>query len=414
MSGDNPMGEQLVDDYTSVLPRYGRVGIFDTLGLLESVPLPPDSDATAPIPVVGEETSTQVYGAVVARIHFGIAAELQQRTDNVRQAFVELDHDQRTKLEPYLTRLAIQLHSQREGHQPDRGELLWSEWLASGASGGELLNFSRVHKAALEEQAREPAVAEAFADKQNQYIGTIEPWIAAGRLSPHIRQQVKRLQATELRLSDPWDSILIGELASADIDNNVIYVTQGAVSVGQNARSAIVQNVNQNAIHEFDHIANGGHMPRLLMEATAEHIALTILHGNFEVTDPKDRDDEDPSYVGYRTYMHFLATEGHEPISIAAITRAHSSEGIDSPEYQEFEEIFIRAWGVTPKQACEAVGMHEAALKEHHAELLQADPGYRGLSYTARGLEAVILAAVDLSEARDQLQHHPPCGRHRK
>ena len=81
-------------------------------------------------------------------------------------------------------------------------------------------------------------------------------------------------------------------------------------------------------------------------EATTEHSAQVLEHGELEELDPDNRpEDDEPIYVGERKLLRYVLQEGREIIPVELATLAYTEHHLASKDaFYKFRDAVDRAW----------------------------------------------------------------------
>lgn len=225
------------------------------------------------------------------------------------------------------------------------GDTSWQAWLVEHAADEQLLEYVRWHVTSIEDQQHDPAIRKEVAHQRAQYKehflrGVEEDW-----LHPGAARAIDAIDETKVFIGDVFQTWLAGTRGEHLRGRGEIIIA-GADAIpepGNYERTALL--IKRIGRHELTHVL-GKLGVRWLNEATTEHIAQVLEHGELEELDPDKRpEDEEPFYVGERKLLRYVLQEGREKIPVELATRAYTEHLLESEEtFYAFREAVDRAW----------------------------------------------------------------------
>lgn len=278
-------------------------------------------------------------------------SEMEARAYEVRQSFRQIDSEWADELEGYMGGLASRVYSGRHYKAHGKPEIIpWTEWLGYCAADDEVLEFMAAHRTALMEQVMEPEVASTIERVRSDYLEGIRTMVAGERMSRHALRAIAKLRHTKVLIGDIWDTVLRG-YGGYHYEGGANEVVLAQHIEGKRWTTDKIESIHEVLPHELGHVEFGHSMPSWLNEGINEYMRLSMRNGEYERVAPYDSQNPDSrqdtgSYEAERSLLATLLQKGGKRISTALATRAFTSEGIDSAEYQEFSDALDEAWGL--------------------------------------------------------------------
>lgn len=270
--------------------------------------------------------------------------------ENLRDSFSRLTSKQAEQLDGYLGGIAKRLstgrHTRPLGKRP---ESTWAEWLAYGASDKMVYDFMATHCTVLEEKVLDRPTAEALERERQNYIEGIETMVAGDRMSKDALKAIPTLQRTRVLFGDIWDTFAkgYGGYHFEGQDNEVVL----AQPIEAGDFVDLPETLELVLPHELGHVKFGHFMPSWIKEASNQLITLSMKYGEYERIAPRSsqfpdgRTDGNYTYGGVRELLEVLMRKGNKRLSTALVTKAYTSEGLESSECQELMRSVDDAWG---------------------------------------------------------------------
>ncbi len=225
----------------------------------------------------------------------------------------------------------------------DESKPNWADYLANETDDAELVNFIQWYTHRLEVMARDPKIqAEIKAQKEEYKKGLIEG-IDFGYIHPEARALVPAIDKTAILLGDYLDTYAKEQGGYADQ-----YSHKAVIAEGDRRNNVLtVNNIKRSSKHEINHAELGQLGDLWLVEALTEHVNLVFTNGQWEIVEPKSRQDRG-TYAAFRSLLAAIIESGSEPVRIAYWTRAYSAQTINARQQTraELDAKLEEAYGV--------------------------------------------------------------------
>lgn len=226
------------------------------------------------------------------------------------------------------------------------GDTSWQAWLVEGATDEQLLEYVSWHVASIEEQQHDPAIRAEVASQRERFRETFLRGVEEGWLHTGAASAIDMIDETKVFIGDIFQTWLAGRRGEhLRGRGEIIIAGADAIPVPgvYEATRLLIKRIGR---HELTHVM-GNLGARWLNEATTEHIAQALEHGELEELDPDNRpEDDDPIYVGERKLLRYVLQEGRERIPVELATLAYTEHLLASKEaFYKFRDAVDRAWG---------------------------------------------------------------------
>ncbi len=272
--------------------------------------------------------------------------ELSAELGKLRASLGSVQPEYRDLLDRYIN---SSLHQDR---RPSHAYSI-SRWLAdpNGASDMQLLGFARWHNNEVSSQVDSVETRSAIREETQRFITKTQDQVAAGNFSDFALTRLKIVAETRIYVGDLWNTVLIdGRNGYQAPGEGFAVVRQGAaVNSAKPKVLELTQFIRATQPHELDHVAFGWWEPRWFNEAMAQHDTLSFEDDRFDALSPLDRSRHDAGNLIYqeeRELLSLIMYEGRERIHSSKLTRAHTSNGPDSVEWQDLMHQLDRSWGM--------------------------------------------------------------------
>jgi len=276
-------------------------------------------------------------------------AEVQSQLNGTRAALRQLSPAHKDSLEGYLSKHLDKAGVGREKHGTR------ADWLSddtNGASDKQLFDFLSAHVDNIVKQQRSPEFQAAVKESKAKTVLGIRKAVAQGSFSDHALQQIPQIESLPVYVGDLWDRY-IGQGAAGFYRDGYIVIAQAKHNIADDRDSAIHDLQSGVAVttpHEIDHPIFGRWEARWLREGLAEHDALSYDDGMFYAIRPSLRGEADSGvYVPERELIAVLCEETSTGVNVSTgmVTRAHTSAGPESAEWQSLMNAWDKAWNTT-------------------------------------------------------------------
>lgn len=221
----------------------------------------------------------------------------------------------------------------------------WQDWLVEGATDEQLLEYVRWHVASIEEQQHDPAIRAEVALQRERFKERFLHGVEEGWLHPGAGQAIDAIDDTKFFIGDAFETWLAGSRGVYFRGRGEIIIA-GADAIPvpgvYEATRLLIKRIGR---HELFHVM-GSLGTRWINEATTEHGAQVLEHGELEELDPDNRPEDDQTfYVGERKLLRYVLQEGREKIPVELATLAYTEHLLPSKDaFYKFRDAVDRAW----------------------------------------------------------------------
>jgi hypothetical protein len=225
------------------------------------------------------------------------------------------------------------------------GDTSWQDWLVEGATDEQLLEYVRWHVASIEEQQHDPSIRAEAALQRERFRENFLRGVEEGWLHPGAAGAIDTIDVTKVFIGDVFQTWLSGTRGEYLRGRGEIIIA-GADAIPEPGvyedTRLLMRRIKR---HELMHVM-GRLGVRWLNEATTEHSAQALEHGDLEELDPDKRpEDDEPIYVGERKLLRYVLQEGRERIPVELATLAYTEHLLASKDaFYTFRDAVDRAW----------------------------------------------------------------------
>lgn len=221
----------------------------------------------------------------------------------------------------------------------------WQAWLVEGATDEQLLEYVRWHVTSIEEQQHDPAIRAEVALQRERFRETFLRGVEEGWLHTGAASAIDMIDETKVYIGDVFQTWLAGTRGEhLRGRGEIIIAGANAIPVPgvYEATRLLIKRISR---HELMHVM-GKLGVRWLNEATTEHIAQVLEHGELEELDPDNRpEDDEPIYAGERKLLRYVLQEGREIIPVELATLAYTEHHLASKDaFYKFRDAVDRSW----------------------------------------------------------------------
>jgi hypothetical protein len=225
------------------------------------------------------------------------------------------------------------------------GDTSWQDWLVDGTTDEQLLEYARWHVASIEEQQHDPAIRAEVAVQRERFRERFLGGVEEGWLHPDAASAIDMIDGTKVYIGDVFQTWLAGTRGEhLSGRGEIIIAGADAIPVPgvYEATRLLIKRIGR---HELMHVM-GKLGVRWLNEATTEHSAQVLEHGELEELDPDNRpEDDEPIYVDERKLLRYVLQEGRERIPVELATLAYTEHHLASKDaFYKFRDAVDRAW----------------------------------------------------------------------
>lgn len=253
---------------------------------------------------------------------------------------------------------------------PAKTQTSLTEWLSDekGASDSALFDFLQRHAEEVAFQQHSEETQLMLKELKAGYMDKVTAAHADGWLSGDMLHTLDQVESAEIVIGDVWDTLILGAEAYYTPDKRQKFVVVGQALNVSDPHQDLQKKLDVAAWHELIHLHLGRRAgSRWFTEAGTEHINQSLQFGQFDIIDPRSRQNNGGKY--YRPERQLLVALTHlgsRPVNPRLVTRAFSSASEDTEEWQEFSYALDQSWGT--KNMLEHTNQ-KVTLNEFHLRL---------------------------------------------
>jgi len=265
---------------------------------------------------------------------------LLRKIDRFRDELSDLTSDEQQRLNPYVQSLL----PRHDIYQFADGQRRPTVKTVEHMDVDGIVNFSRRHVAVLEELRVD--ATPFISGERLRFLDTVEEGIAVGWISPSAANMEEEVLSMPIRINDWWDTRLRQEYGRFSHSDRSMTLAQGLGATRQARLDDFMATHEETIPHELWHSRDISDDSRhdWLVEAGAEHVSLSMVHGEPDILRPENRTSKRGTYKEYRSLTAEMVDGLDDPF---IFTRAITSGSMDSDDYYELNEALYQKYKVT-------------------------------------------------------------------
>lgn len=266
--------------------------------------------------------------------------QLFDELGTVRERLKELTPRQKQIADTYLKQYFEDTHP--------KGQNSLTDWLSDehGASDSVVFDFLQRHAEEVAFQQHSEETQLMLKQLKAGYVDKVTTAHADGWLSDNMLHTLDQVEGAEIVIGDVWDTLILGADAYYTPGKRQRFVVVGQALNVSEPHKDLQKKLDVAVWHELLHLHLGRRADsRWFTEAETEHINQSLKSGQFNVIDPRLRQNNGGAY--YRPERQLLAALTHlgkRPVDPRLVTRAFSSADEETKEWREFSDALDHSW----------------------------------------------------------------------